>query len=230
MTVCGCHRPPDGVATPSVISSAAMAREDMPRTFMSAQHEGIGIGAQLRGDERHLRGHQPGDEGDVAGEPIELGNDDGAAGLLRSRQSRRELRPALQRIGALAGFNLNELARDGETLALAELGDGTMLRLQAQAGAALPRRRHADVGNCRSSQLNAPNSNSRYFTGLRSRPLTHARFNERCKRLGNRAPNADRRRPLRPIDRSQSRFEIFHGFSLIAARTRSTQLAMRTGG
>ena len=36
MTVCGCHRPPDGVATPSVVSSAAIAREDIPRPFMSA--------------------------------------------------------------------------------------------------------------------------------------------------------------------------------------------------
>ena len=145
MTVCGCHRPPDGVATPRVVSSAAIAREDMPRSFMSAssgarllarssaaalvldrqvlgamppkpyttclrglqrilcasrdhaalllrqrcvevQHERVGVGTQLRGDEGHPRGHQPGDEGDVAGEPIELGDDDGAARLLCGRQ------------------------------------------------------------------------------------------------------------------------------------------------
>ena len=36
MAVCGCHRPPNGVATPSVVSSAAVAREDNPRTFMLA--------------------------------------------------------------------------------------------------------------------------------------------------------------------------------------------------
>ena len=243
MTVCGCHLPPDGVATPSVVSSAAIAREDMPRTFMSAssgarllaslqccglvqdrqvlgamspelhasclgrpqrilrpsrdhpalllrqcgvevQHERVGIGAQLCGDERHPRGHQPGDEGDVAGQPIELGDDDGATSSLCSCQGCRELRPALQRIGALAGFDLDELVSDGETLALAELGDGTTLRFQAQAGASLPSGRHANVTDCRSSQLNAPGSVSRYFTDLRFRPLRHARFSERCKRPG----------------------------------------------
>lgn len=103
-------------------------------------------------------------------EPVELGDDDGAAGLLRRRQSSRELRPALQRIGAFAGLDLDILTRDCETFALAELGDGTTLRFEAQAGAALPSRRHADVADCRSSQLNAPNSVSRYFTDLRSRP------------------------------------------------------------
>ena len=225
MTVCGCHRPPDGVATPRVVSSAAIAREDMPRTFMSAssgarlfarlsaaallrtdrcsapyyasrlrglesilgssrdhpalllgksrvevQHERVGVRAQLRGDERHPGGHQAGDEGDVAREPIELGDDDGATRLLRGGQSRRKLRPALQRIGALARLDLDELARDGETLAFAELGDGPTLRFQAQAGAALPSSRHADVGNRRSGQLNAPNCNSRQFPDLRSHP------------------------------------------------------------
>ncbi len=95
------------------------------------QHERVGIGAKLRGDEWHPRGHQPGDEGDVAGQPIELGDNDGAARILCGRQGCRELRPAFQRIRALARLDLDELPGNPETLALAELGDGTSLRLQA---------------------------------------------------------------------------------------------------
>ena len=60
-----------------------------------------------------------------------LANDDGAASLLRHSQRCGTLRPTFQRISALAGLDLDELARDGETLALAELGDGTTLRFQA---------------------------------------------------------------------------------------------------
>ena len=97
---------------------------------VEVQHEGVGIGAQLRGDERHPRGHQSGDEGDVTRQPIELGDDDGAARLFRSCQRLRELRPTFQRIGALAGLDLDELARDGETLAFAELVNGTTLRFE----------------------------------------------------------------------------------------------------
>ena len=104
--------------------------------------------------------------------------------LLGSRQGCRELWPALQRIGAFASLDLDELARDSETLALAELDDRPTLRFQAQAGAPLPSGRHADVGDRCSGQLNAPSSVSRYFTDLRFRPLRHARFNERCKRPG----------------------------------------------
>ena len=69
-----------------------------------------------------------------------LGDDDGAADLLRGCQGCGELWSALQRICALARLDLDELARDGETLALAELGDGTTLRFQSQAGATLPSR------------------------------------------------------------------------------------------
>ena len=36
------------------------------------QHKGVGIGAKLGDDERHPLRHQPGNEGDVAGQAIEL--------------------------------------------------------------------------------------------------------------------------------------------------------------
>ena len=45
---------------------------------VEVQHEWIGVGAEFGDDERHALGHKAGDEGDVAGEAIELGDDDRA--------------------------------------------------------------------------------------------------------------------------------------------------------
>jgi hypothetical protein len=42
------------------------------------QHERIGVGAQLGDNERHAPGHQAGNEGHIARQPIELGNNDRA--------------------------------------------------------------------------------------------------------------------------------------------------------
>ncbi len=41
---------------------------------VEVEHEGIGVGAELSHDERHTLGHQAGDKGDIAREPIELGD------------------------------------------------------------------------------------------------------------------------------------------------------------
>ena len=39
------------------------------------QHEGVGIGAQLRHDERRPMRHQPTDEMNIAAQAVEFGND-----------------------------------------------------------------------------------------------------------------------------------------------------------
>jgi hypothetical protein len=78
------------------------------------EHERIGIDTQLAGDERHPLRHQVGNECDITRKPIQLGHGHFALGLLRRRQCSSQLRPPVERIGALAGFCLRELAGDSE--------------------------------------------------------------------------------------------------------------------
>jgi hypothetical protein len=56
------------------------------------QHEGVRIYAQLGDDERHTLAHEPGDEGHVPRQAIQLGNHDGALALAGVREGSRELR------------------------------------------------------------------------------------------------------------------------------------------
>jgi hypothetical protein len=44
---------------------------------IKGQHEGIGIDAEFRHDERHALRHQAGNEGDASGEAIQLGDNYG---------------------------------------------------------------------------------------------------------------------------------------------------------
>ncbi len=83
---------------------------------VEVEHEGIGVGAELSHDERHTLGHQAGDKGHVAREPIELGDDDWAPGGSGGCKCRGQLRPAFQRIRSLPGFDLDELADDRDPL------------------------------------------------------------------------------------------------------------------
>jgi hypothetical protein len=53
--------------------------------------------------------HQGRDKGDVARQPVELGHNDRAALGAPCGQRCGELRPAIQGIGALAGFHLDEI-------------------------------------------------------------------------------------------------------------------------
>ena len=116
---------------------------------IEVQHEGIGIGAKLGDDERHALRHQPGDEGDIAGEPVELGDDDGALADSGRGQRGGELRAPIERIAALAGLDLGELAEEGESFAFGEAGDHGSLGLDSEPGAALPGGGDAIVGDCR---------------------------------------------------------------------------------
>jgi hypothetical protein len=74
-----------------------------------APFERIGISTQLGHNEGHALRHQAGNECDVAGNPVELGNKDGTFGRACRAQSGGKLRPPIERVGPLAGFGLDEL-------------------------------------------------------------------------------------------------------------------------
>ena len=66
----------------------------------------------------------------IAAEPIELGDDDRRAVQTGVLERGLELRPALERVGALAGLDLLEGRRRAEALGLAEAGDCLQLRIE----------------------------------------------------------------------------------------------------
>jgi hypothetical protein len=68
----------------------------------------------------------------VAAETVQLGDGHMALELPCSRQGRLELWSALQRVRALAGFNIHKLAGNFETLSPSELGQCVALRFNAQ--------------------------------------------------------------------------------------------------
>ena len=103
---------------------------------VDVQHERVGV-RDLGHDERHALRHQAGDERDVAGQPVELGHDDRAPVGGRPLQRRLELRPALERIGALGGLDLGEGLGDVVALGGAEALDRGLLAFEAEAGLAL---------------------------------------------------------------------------------------------
>ena len=93
------------------------------------QHEGVGIAAEFGDDEWHPLGHQPGDEGHVAREPVQLRHHDAASRGLGRSQRGGELGTPVQRVGALAALGLDELGDEGEVLGFGEPLDGGALRL-----------------------------------------------------------------------------------------------------
>jgi len=97
------------------------------------EHEGIGIGAEFSDDERHLLRHQAGDEGDVAREPVELGDDHRTAFSSCSGQCLGEARAPVEGIRSLAGLDLDELADEVEALSLGEAQHRCPLRVDAKS-------------------------------------------------------------------------------------------------
>ncbi len=82
--------------------------------------------------------HQTGDEGNVTGQAIELGDDDGALEAAGIRQGGGKNRAAFERVGALPRLDLDTLGDDLEVLGLSETGEGSTLRLDPEAALALP--------------------------------------------------------------------------------------------
>ena len=81
----------------------------------------------------HLVHHQAADEMNIARKPIQLGDAYGGLGPLRLLQGGAKLRPPLERISAIAGFDLGVFGGDREALGLGERGDGGALRFEAKA-------------------------------------------------------------------------------------------------
>ena len=97
------------------------------------QHEGVGVEAKLGDNERHSVRHEAGDEGHIAREAVELGDNYRALCLARASKSRRQLGPAVERIGALSRLDLDMLANDLDPLGLREPLDGRMPSRSASA-------------------------------------------------------------------------------------------------
>jgi hypothetical protein len=82
------------------------------------EHEWIGVPAKLSDYEWHTLSHQAGNEGNVARKSVQLRHDYAALRALGRCQCRRKLGPAIERIGALASFNLDIFADDRKALGL----------------------------------------------------------------------------------------------------------------
>jgi hypothetical protein len=76
---------------------------------VDVQHERINGWAELGDHEGHALRHQAGNERHVARQRVELGDHDRAFALVGVLERRGELRPAVEGIGALAGFRLDAL-------------------------------------------------------------------------------------------------------------------------
>jgi hypothetical protein len=79
-----------------------------------------------------LCGHQAADEMHVAGQTIQFSNDDRAFELAGLGERGGQLRSAIQRVRSLAGFDLDELGSDLQTLGGCEPGECFLLRGQAK--------------------------------------------------------------------------------------------------
>ena len=102
-------------------------------------------------------GHQAGNEMDVSAQPIELGNRYGAFTVPAGLGERGgELRAALDRIRAFAGFDLDEFADDLVTLGGAEPGDRGALGIDSETRAALLASADPEVGDQRLGHDGAP--------------------------------------------------------------------------
>ncbi len=100
-------------------------------------------GRPIGGDELDAALHQPGHEVDIAGQAVELGDDQDGAMDTRGGQRRGELRPILP----APALHFDELGRDRAKSAGDMDRDGGTLRLQTRAAATLLVGADAVVGN-----------------------------------------------------------------------------------
>ena len=94
-----------------------------------------------------LMGHQAGDEVNVTGQAVELRDDNRGLELPGGGQGGGELRPAIERVGALARLDLAEGLGQGVAFGLGKAGERGLLRFEAEAGASLAGGRNAGVGD-----------------------------------------------------------------------------------
>ena len=88
--------------------SAACSFRDEPPLLLGeccveVEHEWVGIGPEFSNDERHALNDQSGNEGNVSGKAIKLGNQDWAFCNLGRGERSSKLRSPVECVGALAG-------------------------------------------------------------------------------------------------------------------------------
>jgi hypothetical protein len=128
-------------------ASAARVRSEISRRSFSAQR---GIEMQHEREFGHDEGdalaHQARDEGDIAGQPVELGHDHRTSGGSGGGKGRGQLWPAIERIGALAALGLDVFADQQQALGQGKALNRGALGFQPQPGPALPLGGDAVVG------------------------------------------------------------------------------------
>jgi hypothetical protein len=102
--------------------------------------EAVGLREVTR-NELHSRLHECADEGDVAGEAVELGNDKGRIVNAAEFQSLRESGT----VGTLSRLNLSHLSNEGPRPTVEEGPHRLALRLKAETGTTLPSGRDPNV-------------------------------------------------------------------------------------
>jgi DNA invertase Pin-like site-specific DNA recombinase len=95
---------------------------------VNVQHERWNRGAKLGDDEWHALLHKPGDEVDVTREAVELGDHDRAFAAARLVERGGELRAQVERVRALAGFDLDMFADDRKAFGVGEALDASRPR------------------------------------------------------------------------------------------------------
>lgn len=116
---------------------------------VKVEHERIGVHPKLRHQERHFMDHEPGDEVNIAAQPIELGDRNGAFMLTSGEERCAELGTLLNRVAAFPGLDLR---KDGDWLKAIlprETFELILLRLQPEARIALGFGRNPEIENDR---------------------------------------------------------------------------------
>jgi len=95
------------------------------------------VPAEFSHDERDALGHQAGNERDIAGEAVELRDQDTALGVAGRCERSCELGPPIERVGALSGLGFDVFGNDPEVLGFGEPGNCCTLGLDPEPGAVL---------------------------------------------------------------------------------------------
>ncbi len=106
---------------------------------VDVQRERIDVAPQCGHQEGNALHHQIGDERDIARQAVKFRDSHMAFRFLRCLQRSAQLRPALERIAALARLDLSEINQDLKALSLGKRDDSAPLRPEAKAAPALLR-------------------------------------------------------------------------------------------
>jgi hypothetical protein len=99
---------------------------------MDMQTEVADVWAKLSDNEWHLVRHQRGYERHIPAQPVELGDNHGAATATSLRKRGRQYWATIQSVSAFASLNLYALSGDGMSLRLCKLVDAVALSFKSQ--------------------------------------------------------------------------------------------------